>query len=453
MTGPTSDTTQKSQTAEEELVSNMGNMAPFGQMPAYQGIQPSSKAPADQSSQTSQSKPASQSTYDDLNARISRIEAIIARHDEGPVSASAPKVTIANKMSDLPNSGSSGSGGSPSTGFGSASTPLVSCFGWSSIKGANVPGSGNTSGFGTRSTGFGNPSTQEHGFGSFYNGLRPSSNGFGSTGFGSPSTQGHGFGSLKGSASSGFGSPSTQGHGFGNKPFGSSSFGSSSTSGYSFGALKGAGSSCFGSPSPAENGFGSLKGSASSGFGSSSKSAHGFGSSHNDANTSNKPFGSSGFGSSSTRGIDSLQFGHGFGVDHQTTQGSSATGCGTKVKSSPTSATEDKHFGTRAKSAAPDISPPFGTTSTHKNASVSDNTSLPASGDESAPAPAQPSSNPANAYLLKAMEQVVVKSEGTIPGMKMLEILMQTHAGLVKAIEAAKVEGRDRAAGDIGEIL
>ena len=46
-----------------------------------------------------------------------------------------------------------------------------------------------------------------------------------------------------------------------------------------------------------------------------------------------------------------------------------------------------------------------------------------------------------------------MKSEGTIPGMKMLEILMQTHAGLVKAIEAAKVEGRDRAAGDIGEIL
>ena len=329
-------TTQKTQTPEQELVSNLENMAPFGPTPSYQSVQSSN----------------TRSTCNDLKKRISELEAIIARRDEEKSSTKGKNVSTSSKISRVHLSG-----------FGTSSTP-------------------------------------GHGFGTADYGVQPSSQPFGSSGFGGPSTPGHGFDS-----------PS--------KPFGSSGFGTSSTP------------------------------------------IRGFG-------LSSKPFGSPGFGGPSTRDNDSRPFGYGLGIDHRPTQGSNVTGFGTKVSSSLISATEHKPFGTRAYSAALDGPSAFGSTSApivDNHQPISDTMSTPTPGDDnsalasaqlsskltdastqSAPAPAPHVSISVNAYLLKAMEQVVVKSEGTIPEMKMLEILVQTHAGLVKGLELAKAERRDNAA-------
>ena len=391
------DITQNTQTAEQELVSDLGNMAPFGSTTAHQSIQPSY----------------SSSTYDDLQKRIYELETIIARRDEEKPLTEADKVPTSNN-----NPGASLSG------FGGASKP-------------------------------------GHEVGTSDNGVHPPSKAFGSSGFGGLPTPEHGFG-----ASS--------------KPFGSSAFGASSTPAHGFGSSSNPfGSTAFGGPSAPTHAFGSSsKPFGSSGFGSPTIPEDGFGFSQSNLQASSNPFGSSGFGGPLTRDNDSRPFSYGLGLDHQPTQGSNVTGIGTEVNSSPISspisATEHKPFGTRGYSVALNGSPAFGATlaqAVDHKASVSDKMSTPAPGEKSASAsakttpirvdssdqitsaPAEPSANLANAYLLKALEQLVVKSEGTIPEMKMLEILMQTHAGLVKALELAKIEGRDKAASVQDEIL
>ena len=442
MEASTPDTTRKSETPEKESKSSPENMGPFGRAPACRGAQSSKEGPDCPSIPPSPSKPACQ--------------AVLARRDKAKYKAKH-NVSGANIMSSgLSTSDSSGSGSTPTFQFSNIPTSASAGFGGSMTKENNVSTFKNVF----------SPSTPGHGCGTLDDRVQSSSKPFDS-----PT---HGFGS------------SDSGVGLSSKSINFSGIGGHVFSSFDHGASKTFDSSNSGGPSkpgystnycnydlqPPSNPFSvSTSSTPKTGFGSSTKGVR----------PSRKGFGSTGWPSSSSSSstnivIPSTPPRHVFGtrahsaaLDDQPAFGATSAPVSDNT---PPPVPSEESAPVPAQSApesieSSDQSIPALAQPTTQSVESSDQT-IPAqaqpttksvdTSDQSAPAPDQPASksidpsshsisaapappsmNPVNACLLKAIKQLVVTSEAMIPEMKMLEILVQTHAGLITALERARI--------------